>query len=268
MSTVLAAVDNSATAAPVLSAATAVAALLGAGIEAVHARENGYRKAQAAADAFGIPLRETRSRGLHGLIDSAEDPGVVQVVLGARSSSTGRRPAGHTALRLARSLTKPLVVVPPDVPLPVRFERILVPLDGTRTTADALAATVGLACECDIEVIALHVYDYADLPLFSDQPHHEADAWAREFLRRYATRPELVRLETRVGVPGEHVLRVARDKAVDMIALGWSQHLEEGRAAVVRDLLAESPIPVLLVPIGTSAADSVNSPIRAVNDRA
>jgi nucleotide-binding universal stress UspA family protein len=267
MSKVLAAIDNSATAVPVLSAATAVAALLGADIEAAHARENEDVTAQAAADAVGIPLREVR-RGLHGLIDAAEDPGVVQVVLGARSSRTGKRPAGHTALRLARSLTKPLVVVPPDVPLPVRFERILVPLDGTRTTADALAATVGLACERDIEVIALHVYDYADLPLFNDQPHHEADAWAREFLRRYSTDPELVKLETRVGVPGEHVLQVARDNAVDMVALGWSQHLEEGRAAVVRDLLAESPIPVLLVPIEPSAADSVISRIRAAGDRA
>jgi hypothetical protein len=36
-----------------------------------------------------------------------------------------------------------------------------------------------------------------------------------------------------------------------MIALGWSQALDEGRATVVRDILAGSSIPVLLVPIGT-----------------
>ena len=84
-------------------------------------------------------------------------------------------------------------------------------------------------------------------PLFSDQPHHEADAWAREFLRRHCPRPELVTLETRVGVPGEHVLRVAREAGVDMVALGWSRCLEEGHATVVRDVVAGSSIPVLLV---------------------
>jgi nucleotide-binding universal stress UspA family protein len=268
MSKVLAAIDNSATAAPVLSAAAAVAAVLGVDVEAVHARENGYHAARAAADSAGVPLRETRTHGLRGLIEAADDPAVDCVVLGARSSPASRRPAGHIALELARSLNKPLVVVPPDGPMPVTFERILVPLDGTRETADALAATVGLACEREIEVIALHVHEYADLPLFSDQPHHEADAWSREFLRRYSTHPELVTLETRVGVPGAHVLGFVREGAVDMVALGWSQHLEHGRAAVVRFLLAESPIPLLLVPIGTRGAHRSNSPSRAVGDRA
>ena len=56
---------------------------------------------------------------------------MVQVVLGARASHAGRRPAGHVALELARSLRKPLVVVPPDASVPVTLRRILVPLDGT-----------------------------------------------------------------------------------------------------------------------------------------
>ena len=125
-----------------LSAAVAVAELLGADVEAVHAREDGYRTARAAAEAAGVSLRETRTRGVRGLVEAAEDADVVQVVLGARASHAGRRPAGHVALELARSLHKPLVVVPPEVSLPVALRRILVPLDGTRATADALAATV------------------------------------------------------------------------------------------------------------------------------
>ena len=62
-------------------------------------------------------------------------------------------------------------------------------------------------------------------------------------------------LETRVGVPGEHVLRVARDAGADMVALGWSQKLEHGHAAVVREVLAASPMPVLLVPVDALAED-------------
>jgi nucleotide-binding universal stress UspA family protein len=249
MSKVLAALDNSAAAKPVLSAAAAVARLLGAEIEAVHAPEDGFRTAQAAADAAGVPLRVTAQGGIPGLLAAASEDAVVMLALGARSTHAGRRPAGRVALEFARSVRKPLVLVPPDASLPITLGRILVPLDGTRATDEALAATVQLACRSALDVIALHVHEYADLPLFSDQPQYEADAWAREFLRRHCPRPDLVALETRVGVPGQHVLRVAHDAAVDMVALGWSRHLEEGRAAVVRDVLAGSSIPVLLVPI-------------------
>lgn len=250
MSKVLAAIDNSVAARPVLSAAIAVAELLGVEVEAVHASEDGYRTAVAAAEAAGVPFRVTETPGLLGLIEAAEGSEVTQVVLGARATRDGPRPAGHVALMLARSVRKPLVVVPPDVPLPVRLHRILVPLDGTRATADTLAATVRLACRSKLDVVALHVHEPAALPLFSDQPQHEFEDWAREFLCRYCPHPELVRLETRVGVVGEHVLDVARGVGADMIALGWSQQLDAGRAAVVREVLAGSSTPVLLVPIG------------------
>ena len=192
---------------------------------------------------------------MSGLVKAADDPDVAQVVLGARSTHAGRRPAGHVALMLARLLSKPLAVVPPDVSLPVTLRRILVPLDGTHATADALEATVQLAYRSKLEVIALHVHERGTLPLFSDQPQHEVDAWAREFLRRHCPNPELVTLESRVGVPGEHVLRATRGGEVDMVALGWSQHLDDGRAAVVREVLAGSPIPVLLVPIDARVDD-------------
>jgi nucleotide-binding universal stress UspA family protein len=144
---------------------------------------------------------------------------------------------------------KRLVLVPPDAPLPVSLDRILVPLDGSAATDEALAATVRLACRASLDVVALHVHEYADLPLFTDQPQHEADAWAREFLRRHCPRPDLVSLVSRVGAPGEHVLRVAEAAGADMVALGWSCRLGEGRAAVVRDVLAGTSIPVLLVPV-------------------
>jgi nucleotide-binding universal stress UspA family protein len=255
MEKVLAAIDNSAAARPVLSAAVAVAGLLGIDVEAVHAREDGYRTALAAAEAAGVLLRETSTSGVRGLIEAAEDTDVVQAVLGARASHAGRRPAGHVALELAHSLHKPLLVVPPDVPLPVDLRRILVPFDGTRATADALAATVRLACRSKLDVVALHVHEIADLPLFSDQPQYESEAWANEFLRRHCPHPELVELETRVGVPGDQALRVARDAGADMVALGWSQEFDQGRAAVVREVLARSPLPVLLVPVDPRLRD-------------
>jgi Universal stress protein family len=134
------------------------------------------------------------------------------------NGSTGpqRRPPprGHVALQLAATLPKPLLVVPPQAAAPKTLNRVLVPLDAEPTTAAALAETLELACRHQLELVVLHVHDHASLPAFSDQPQHELAAWSEEFLRRHCPNPDLVRLEVRVGAPGQHVLSVAEEIGV------------------------------------------------------
>jgi nucleotide-binding universal stress UspA family protein len=250
MNTILAAIDNSAAARPVLAVATALGDLLGLAVEALHAREDGERGARAAAAAAGVPLSSTTKPVIPALVEAGSSERVVGVVLGARGADTGRRPAGHVALQLALSLPKMLVVVPPAAPVPSEIRRILVPLNGRRTTAVALAETLMLASHHEIELVVLHVHEPETLPLFTDQRQHELESWAQEFLRRHCPYPENVQLEVRIGIPGENVLRVADETNADLIALGWSQDLSPGRAAVVREVLERSPVPVLLVPVG------------------
>ncbi len=249
MTRVIAAIDNSAAALPVLETASGVALLYRARLDAVHFREDGDRTARAAAEAAGISLRTLPDDAVDRLIEAGDDEDVVAMVIGARSARHGRRPAGHVALQLIVALRKPLIVVPPQAPVPFMLERVLVPLDGTRVTAAALQRTIELAYGSDVEVVALHVHDEESLPLFSDQPQHELESWTREFLARYCPCPERVRLEVRVGVPGEHVLRVAEEIGADLIALGWAQDLSPGRAAVVREALERSEVALLLVPV-------------------
>jgi nucleotide-binding universal stress UspA family protein len=246
---VIGAIDNSAAARPVLAVARALAEVLAAEVEAVHARENGEHNARASAAAAGVPLRSTTKPVVAALIDAGREPQVLCVVLGARGVEAGRRPAGHVALELAVSLPKPLVVVPPDAPTTGRLRRILIPLNGQRTTAVALAETLMLASRHELELVVLHVHDESSIPLFSDQRQHEIECWTEEFLRRHCPYPEHVGLEVRIGVPGETVLHVADETSSDMIALGWSQDLTPGHAAVVREVLERSRIPVLLVPV-------------------
>jgi nucleotide-binding universal stress UspA family protein len=246
MNKILAAIDNSAVARPVLDVASLVADLLGAEIEAVHAREDGDQTARAAAEAAGIPLRSIGKPVVAALVEAGAASDVVAIALGARGIEAGRRPAGHVALQLALSLPKPLVVVPPEAA--GQLQRILVPLNGLELSAGTLARTLKLAAHRKLEIIVLHVHDQESIPLFSDQRQHELECWAEEFLRRHCPDPELVRLETRVGAPGENVLQVADYTSADLIALGWSQDLGPGRAAVVRAALERSPVPLLLVP--------------------
>lgn len=249
----LAAVDNSAVARHVLEAAIEIATLYGAEVDAVHIREDGSRTAQAAAAATGLELRELPGHAVEKLTEIGDEDDVVGLVIGTRAGRLARRLLGHVALDLLVAVRKPLVLVPPQTPIPFRLQRVLVPLDGTKATAAALIRTVELARESEVEVEVLHVHDEDSLPLFSDQPQHETESWAREFLARYCPRVDLARFHLRVGWPGENVIRVAYEMDADMIALGWAQDLSSGRAAVVREALERSQIPVLLVPVAVRA---------------
>jgi nucleotide-binding universal stress UspA family protein len=186
MTTVVAAIDNSAAARPVLATALAVAGLLGAEPDAVHVRENGDRTARLAATAAGITLRTLEGPQVETLIREGEEDNVSAVVAGARGTPSGRRPAGHVALSLIQALQKPVALVPPQTKAPPRLARFLIPLDGTGQTANALRPTIELAHDSSIDVTVLHVLAATSLPAFSDQPQHEVEAWTHEFLARYA----------------------------------------------------------------------------------
>lgn len=254
MCVVLAAIDNSAAASPVLAAATALARPLGSQVEAVHVREDGRATAAAAARAAGVGLREIEAPVRESLLAESARPDVEALVVGMRGLPAGPRPAGHVALELMVAIRKPLVVVPPGAPVPARLRRALVPVDATRVTAEALSQVSELVCGSEVEVIVLHVYEAESIPAFTDQIQHETEAWGSEFLARYCRALEgALRLELRIGTPGESVADAIRETDPDLVALAWAQDLSPGRAAVVREVLARATAPVLLVPVGTRA---------------
>lgn len=252
MTRILAAVDNSAAARPVLETAKAIEPLYGSPVEAVHVRQGSTAIADAEAEAAGVPLRLESGSPQEVLAKLLGEPEVRALVIGARATPAGRRPAGGTALGLVTSVPKPVVVVPPDTREPERIDRILVPLDGSPESAAAVSGMIELARGSGIAVIVLHVRAEEDLHAFSDQLQHEARAWVEEFLARFCPVPAHdVDIELRVGVPHEEVGSVARETGADLIALGWSQEVTSGRAAVVRAVLSSSPVPVLLIPVGS-----------------
>jgi nucleotide-binding universal stress UspA family protein len=125
---------------------------------------------------------------------------------------------------------------------------MLVPLNGTVVAAQSVQPALDLAAAGDLEVIVVHVFGEDRIPRFTDQPQHETTAFAHEFVARYA--PGIpTQLELRVGIPADEVLDAAVALRADLLALSWSQGLEHGRAQVVKRLLADSPIPLLLLPL-------------------
>lgn len=253
---VIAAVADDAAASVVLSVAAAVANLYVATAQAVHVGEAHAALTAAARDA-GVALRTVVGPPVESLARAAAAEGVAALVIGARGAPAGKRPVGSTALQLITMLQKPVVVVSPAVAPGRGIESVLVPLDGTTASAAALHETVRLASNAAAEITVAHVQQRQSAPPFEDHLPHEADAWSKEFIARYCPSGTEATLELRVGEPREHVLDILRQSDCDLVALGWSQDLARGRAAVVRRMLAEAPVPVLLVPASDNPEPAV-----------
>lgn len=250
MKKVLAALDASFAVTPVLAAALSLGDLLEAEVEAIHVTTDAGPTVERSAEAVGVPLRVVAGEVVERLVEAGEADDVAALVVGARGVPTDPRPLGTTARAVATSVRKPVLIVPPDVAVPPTLRRILVPLEGTVSSSMAPASLIELARNARIEVVALHVLGSWDIPAFTDQPQHEHDAWASEFLARYCPFGiGSVRLELRIGRAEDLVPRVAEESRSDLIALGWARELAPGRAPVVRAALERSGLPVLLVPV-------------------
>jgi nucleotide-binding universal stress UspA family protein len=254
MRKVIAALDNSLAAPSVVATAGCLARLFDAEVEAVHVGEDHDRVPAAEAAAAGLQLRRLQGPTVSALVEAAEVDDVVALVLGTRRLPIGGRPIGATAMEVITSLLKPVVVVPPDAPRPRVFRRVLVPLEGTLSTSLAPKGLIELADDASVDIVILHVLDAATVPAFTDQPQHEARAWCEEFVARHCPwGVGRVGIEVRVGRREEQILATASEIGADLIALGWAQELEAGRAPTVRQILERGQTPVLLIPVHVPA---------------
>jgi nucleotide-binding universal stress UspA family protein len=267
---ILAAIDNSAAAQPVLEIATAFAELLDGELSAVHVRERSATTARAVARRAGLDLRILEGDPVPTLIRTIADHEPDLVVVGSRGRPEGRRPAGHTTLELAQHITRPLLIVPPDSTTHRTLSRALVPLDASLETTAAVRSTAAMLSDAGLEVVAVHVLDPEHVPRFVDQPQHDYDTRRHEFIARYTN--GTVPLELRSGIARDGVLRCAHDVDADLIVLCWAQDLSTGHADVVREALTRSSAPVLLLPLDRrtspdqTASDAPSEP-RAPADR-
>ena len=177
------------------------------------------------------------------VLEALEPPDVLVGVVPAMEEP------GAPSWRVMREATKPLVLVPPDLAggqAPIG--RVLVPLDGSRECAHAVEHTVELCRRAGVDLVVLHVFGPGTAPPYWDQEAHALRAWSEEFLSRHVTAPG-VRLEVRAGAPEENVVDVAEGLGADLITLGWSQRLDNGRARTVRRAVVEARVPVMLVPV-------------------
>jgi nucleotide-binding universal stress UspA family protein len=249
MSVILIALDEHEGAAPVLDAGCALAEVLGATPRAVHVREGHELAVRSAAAQSDVAVRLLEGEPVAEIVAAVADPEVAVGVMGARGSAEGPRPVGHTARAVLEQVDKPVLAVPPDA-RPAgggTIRRVLVPLEGTAQSTDAVTPVLCALAAGGAVVVPLHVFDVDSVPRFWDQAAHAGDTYATEFLTRWCGAPS-EELHLRRGRAPETIVEAARRGSVDLITLGWSQDLSPGRAAIVRAALDTARIPILLVP--------------------
>jgi len=245
MTTVLAAVDATPAAGPVLQTATRLARLLEANTLAIHVGHD-PGPAREVAEELGASMIVVRGEPDDEIVRAGERPDVVLVVL-ALSGPPSSHAAGHTAQAVATRLSKPVLVVPSGIAPRATLTRVLFPLDGNRGVSAALRPLIAAYVAVGFEVIALHVFQPDTVPRFLDRPE-DINLWREEFVAEHCA--ELgIRLVTRPGPTTASLLDVAITEDVDIIAMGWHQDLSSQHAAVVRRVLTRADRPVALIPL-------------------
>lgn len=204
-----------------------------------------------------------------GILRASADPTVALVVLtthGYRIES--EQPLGSVAERVVAGAAQPILLIRPEVPPKLRLhgpalQRLLLPLDGTPTTARLLQPACMLASQLGAAIDILHVASAPHelpaepgslgAPQYVDQPQHEWPQWANEVMARLGVacaqcpRDVPIRIFLAHGEVGWEITRAATEQQSDAIVVARRSHLEPGRARVLRAILDRTPCPLLLV---------------------
>ncbi len=201
------------------------------------------------------------------ILQLASEPDAVLIVLTThgRQIEPGRI-LGHVAEAVVAGTIRPVVLVRPEAPtagLPVNpIQRLLLPLDGSPTTATAVQQAIILASFLGASVDVLYVADHPNsthmeagqmgLPAYFDQPQHEWAQWDTEIVDRLCRScaqfpPEMhTRVFLREGDIGQEIVRFAGDEHYDGILLVRRSHLEPGHAHTLRTVLLNTPCLIIV----------------------
>lgn len=265
--------DGSAGSSITFPLARVIGSQLGADIEILHVLEPSdvaedvwaMLHELTAEHAADYHLRVEPGDVVQAITAEADDPGVALVILTTHVDAIKQgRELGSIAEAVIISTVNPILLVRPEAPLARReLKRLLLPLDGTPTTATALRPAIELADRLGASLDLLYVASSdgispaergsVGVPRYVDQPQHEWPEWAGEVVERMALGcaacpPDMpVRLSLASGDVGAEIPRFARDREADAVVLVRRSELQKGRGLVLRAVLAGAPCPVLVV---------------------
>jgi nucleotide-binding universal stress UspA family protein len=171
-------------------------------------------------------------------------------------------PFGSVAGDVLETAPCPVVLVPPERGRsPWALHQLVLPHDGTPTSAAAIAPTADLALRAGADLVVLHVSTPGSqrptepgtlvTPRYLDQPQHGWPLWEREFIDRVRGfgHPEIIEKSRLVVADGEAdtaILDFARRNTTDLIALAWRGGVAPERAQTMRRVICEAGCPVIV----------------------
>lgn len=201
------------------------------------------------------------------ILQLASEPDAVLIVLTThgRQIEPGRI-LGHVAEAVVAGTIRPVVLVRPEAASAGTqigpIHRLLLPLDGSPTTAMAVQQAIVLASLLGADVDVLYVASQTapremevgqmGLPAYIDQPQHEWTQWDTEIIERLCRScaqfpPEIhTRVFLREGDIGPEIVRLASEEHYDGIVLVRRSHLEPGHAQALRTVLHSTPCLVIV----------------------
>ncbi|HET9075827.1 MAG TPA: universal stress protein [Acidimicrobiales bacterium] len=245
---IVAFLDATASARPVLEMAIRLAELLDLGVVAVHveaAEPPSPATPTELAASRGVDLRTVPGPVAETVLEEAGRPGVEAVVMGARTTEAGRRPVGSTTRHVIQRCPRPVLIVPPEAIDSRPLRTALVPLDGTAQASSALDAWIPRLAG-QMALIGLHVFTMGTSPPMLDRPVRDMLMLADEFQERHL--PGADRVEMRSGHVAARIIELSGERGADLVVLSWSQSGAPGRAQTVLEVLSLSQIPTFLLP--------------------
>lgn len=271
--TVLVPLDGSTHATAAIPVARGFAELLHATIAVLHVSDD------ALVSATLVERMKLSSEDVQGLLVE-QRPGVAATVIAQEAAERHAamivmcpqirtdlpaRALGSVAAAVLRIAPCPVVLVPPARGRRKRWtlHRMLVPHDGTPTSAATMGPATDFAALAAAELVVLHVATAGTerprepgtlvSPRYVDQPQHEWSAWAKEFLDRLravgGARGGIdVRLAVAQGDAGSAIIDFARQS--DLVVLGWRGVLEPDRARTMRRVIRDTTCPVIVFRLG------------------
>jgi nucleotide-binding universal stress UspA family protein len=269
MTTVLVPLDGSPCATAAIPVAQRLAGLLNGTVVLLHVGDGALTPASlveqlnlSADDVQGFVIERRPGPATAAVIaqEAAEWHAAMIVMCSQTRTDIRSRTFGHVAEAVLRVAPCPVVLVPPTRGRePWNLRQVLVPHDGTPTSAATIAPAADLAAVSGAELVVLHVATPVRVqwiepgtllvPRYVDQPQHEWKAWAREFVDRLcaigrARSDAKVRFVMAEGEAGAAIVRGARQS--DLIVLGWRGVLEPDHALTMQRVVRDVASPVIV----------------------
>lgn len=270
--TVLVPLDGSVHATAAIPVARGFAELLHTTVALLHVSDDTLTPAAlvermklSGEDVPGLIIEHRPGAAAAAIVREATERHAAMIVMCPRIRTDLRsRALGRVAAAVLRAAPCPVVLVPPDRGHKRwTLHRLLVPHDGTPTSAATIGPATDLASRAGAELIVLHVATPGGerptepgtliSPRYVDQPQHEWPAWAQEFLARLCAiggaRGETeIRLAVAQGEASAAIIDFARQ--CDLIVLGWRGALEPDRARTMQRVIRDTTCPVIVFRVG------------------